>query len=326
MDNDRETFAASLSKAARSSLRYGLRMSVGRYQTATRLRLGPRTRSQPFFLSSVIRIKNEARFLPELLAHHRLLGVEHFYLYDNNSTDDVAAVLQPFVEAGLATIIPWPTVPASPSCYIDFFNRYAADSEWVAFLDADEFLVEQSEGLLLDFLKSHPTWPALAVNWTYFGSSLHERIPNGLVMSNFQLANAQMSSHVKVIARPDQVVAYYNSHNFIYRALGVSRDVNGAPALGSVLAWPHPGSQPIRINHYVYRSREDYMAKASGSYVDAEGARSSARREAFAEPEFRHHIAATNSFAAEAYAERVEGFLHGLGYGQPYVSTDPVAT
>ena len=36
-------------------------------------------------LAAMIRAKDEARFLPEWLAHHLELGVEHVWVYDNNS-------------------------------------------------------------------------------------------------------------------------------------------------------------------------------------------------------------------------------------------------
>ena len=39
------------------------------------------------YLSVVAVMKDELRNLPEWLDFHRRVGVEHFYLYDNNSTD-----------------------------------------------------------------------------------------------------------------------------------------------------------------------------------------------------------------------------------------------
>ena len=41
------------------------------------------------YYSSICAIfKDEARFLREWLEYHRLIGIEHFYLYNNFSTDD----------------------------------------------------------------------------------------------------------------------------------------------------------------------------------------------------------------------------------------------
>ena len=322
-NEDSQTALEALLKSLRSSLRYVYRMSLARYQPHRRLKLGIPSRETPFFLSSVIRVKNEARFLPELLAHHYSLGVEHFYLYDNNSTDDIRGVLRPFFERGLVTVIEWPTIPASPGCYQHFFTHFAADSRWVAFLDADEFLIESEEGEIVRFLKTHASWPAIAINWKYFGSSFHQTIPEGLVMSNFTSCDAQMSSHFKVIARPDKIISYYNSHNFIYKFLDVARDTDGRPALGSVLSKFRTQPSNIWLHHYVYRSRQDYLTKVNAGYVDAEGYKFRARRMALAEAEFHRHNAVTDTTAFERFSARVFEFLRELGYGSPYVSADP---
>jgi len=47
------------------------------------------------FLSICTIFKNEARYLREWIEFHRLVGVDHFYLYENRSEDDFAPVLAP---------------------------------------------------------------------------------------------------------------------------------------------------------------------------------------------------------------------------------------
>ena len=53
------------------------------------------------FLSVCAIFKNEGRFLREWLNYYLLAGVDHFYLYNNFSDDDYAAVLKPYVDKGL---------------------------------------------------------------------------------------------------------------------------------------------------------------------------------------------------------------------------------
>ena len=52
------------------------------------------------YLSVCAIYKNEARYLAEWLEFHLLAGVEHFFLYNNNSTDDHREVLAPYLRAG----------------------------------------------------------------------------------------------------------------------------------------------------------------------------------------------------------------------------------
>jgi len=261
-------------------------------------------------LTSMIRVKDEGRFLPEWLAHHIGLGVEHVYVYDNNSSDDIQSVIAPFVDRGLATYVLWPTIPASPSCHVDFLARFGRLSEWVAFLDADEFLVEGEPGDLAHVLAS-ASGPAVAVNWRYFGSAGHSTVPPGLITEHFDRADAAFDSHVKVIAHPGEVHRYRNSHNFYYRRGRLARTTDGRRVFGSFVR--RPGAAQLVVRHYVYRSREDYERKAGHGFVDASGARDRARVSDRAAREFHRHNDMDVAMPADVL-RRTASLLAELGY------------
>ena len=63
---------------------------------------------EPHYLSICAIFKNEARYLEEWIKFHRGVGVSHFFLYDNESTDDPLTVLRPWIEMGLVTLVAWP--------------------------------------------------------------------------------------------------------------------------------------------------------------------------------------------------------------------------
>ena len=70
------------------------------------------------YLSVCAIYKNEARYLAEWLEFHLLAGVEHFFLYDNNSTDDHREVLAPYLRAGVVTahgLAPVPGLRSPPT-------------------------------------------------------------------------------------------------------------------------------------------------------------------------------------------------------------------
>jgi hypothetical protein len=262
-------------------------------------------------LAAMVRVKDEARFLPEWIAHHVNLGVGHVFVYDNNSTDGIAGVLAPFVERGLATVVPWPTVPASPGAEIDFLHRFGPACTWVAFFDADELLFETEPGALATALRTYADRPAIAVNWRYYGSSGHETIPPGLVTERFDRADALYNRHVKVIARPAMITRHRNSHNFYYRRGRLAVTAEGRRMLGSFIT--PPTAPPLVLHHYIYRSREDYDRKTRRGFVDASGAKERARQIAVADEEFhrRNDVAAPPPAATtRATAE----LLARLGY------------
>ena len=49
--------------------------------------------------------KNEAFYLKEWLEFNHLVGVEHFYMYNNKSEDRFEAVLEPYIKKGLVTLV-----------------------------------------------------------------------------------------------------------------------------------------------------------------------------------------------------------------------------
>ena len=226
-------------------------------------------------LVAMVRVKDEARFLPEWLAHHVNLGVEHVYIYDNNSTDDLAGAVAPFATRGLATVVPWPTVPASPGSHVDFLARFGPTTRWCAFLDADEFVIERSPGAFGRLLDEHEDWPAIALNSWYFGTGGHETIPRGLVTEQFQRAEAGYNDHVKVVARPSAIHSYRNPHSFWYTAWRLARTPDGRRVLGTFVR--EAGEPDVVIHHYLNRSIEDYRNKRARGYATAAGERAQQR-------------------------------------------------
>jgi hypothetical protein len=45
-------------------------------------------------------VNNEASFLEEWLSYHMLINVDHFYIYDDESTDNTLEVLEPYIKQG----------------------------------------------------------------------------------------------------------------------------------------------------------------------------------------------------------------------------------
>ena len=95
--------------------------------------------------------KNEAPYLKEWIEFNHLVGVEHFYLYNNNSEDDYQSVLEEYVQSGLVTLIQFPYEQAQMKCYKDCIDKYAGETKWLGFIDIDEFIVPKSTNDIYGF-------------------------------------------------------------------------------------------------------------------------------------------------------------------------------
>lgn len=284
----------------------------GLYSAMSEGASGPASSSRTrHYLAALIRVKDEARFLPEWIAHHVNLGIEHVYIYDNGSSDGTQEAVSLFVERGLATYVQWPTTPASPSCDLDFLRRFGPDNRWVAFFDADEFLFERIPGATVEILRRNESRPAVAVNWRYFGSAGYEAVPNGLVTERFTMADVHGDDHVKVIAQPSQVFRYRNSHNFYYCRGRLAVTPQGRRAYGSFASW---ADEPILVlHHYVYRSRQDHERKLRRGYVDARGMKVQTREASRVEAEFHRHNEVTVAIPKEITSATAE-VLREIGF------------
>lgn len=100
--------------------------------------------------------KDESAYLQEWIEYHQMIGVDHFYLYNNSSCDQSMQVLRPYIQSGLVTVVYWPNlIPEYLSENLTHFvfstqlpayenaAKYLAygKTEWLCFLNPDEFIV-----------------------------------------------------------------------------------------------------------------------------------------------------------------------------------------
>lgn len=115
--------------------------------------------------------RNEALFLREWIEYHRVIGVAHFYLYNNLSDDQYRDILQPYVEQGLVDLIDWPGRYAQLSAYEDCYKRFAGEAEWIGYIDLDEFVCPLYENDLARWLRPYRRYPSVCLYWRLFGTS-----------------------------------------------------------------------------------------------------------------------------------------------------------
>lgn len=213
-------------------------------------------------LSVVCAIKNEADDLLEWLHFHKLAGVDHFYLYDNESTDETRAIIESF---------PWPDMITYHYVKGEFgqirafhhaIDSYRNSSEWCAFIDADEFLYPVEGSSIRDVLDGIPSAPAVAVQWLNFGSNGHDAKPDGLCIESFtRRAPDDFPDHyvMKSIVRPDAIVAYLHPHQSLVLGCYVQED--GTPVFPIGGRCSVPKRRKLAINHYYTKSRQQLLKK-----------------------------------------------------------------
>lgn len=249
-----------------------------------------------YYLAACAIIRDEEQNLVEWITHHQLQGFEHFYLYDDQSSNFPKELLKPWIERRVVTLRRAPSgTKRQRQAYEACIANNRSRCHWLAFLDVDEFmfLTDPSE-TVAEALTDYERFPALGINWVCYGSSGFETRPTPLTTTSYQLRGETefrtsekiflkeglppgplrnylpYHSHIKSIIRTSAVTSMISPHSFTY--------VNDAPAVS-------PSGTPIpdlplrafsarveidrfRINHYWSRSLSEFRRKLARPRAD----------------------------------------------------------
>lgn len=219
-------------------------------------------------------VRNEIRGVVEWLAHYKALGFSDLLIYDNESTDGTSELLRVLDEAGEVVHLPWPhEVGARPQRLAYEHARKHSDADWIAYFDADEFLVLHRDATIGDFLaRFDGDVSAIAVNWIVFGSGGQQAYRPLPVVERFIDAlpsGAKESRTVKALGRRARL-----SGTGIHRvAVAEGRYVtpSGRDAVfDGLTASVVPEVTVAALHHYAVKSRQEFEEKRVRGHANSQ--------------------------------------------------------
>jgi hypothetical protein len=227
-------------------------------------------------------VKDEPlHYLYEWFEYYRALGVEQFFIYDNDSGFPVepAFDIKVFKVSGACQ-----QIPSYNRCLLE----HGRDLKWLAFIDADEFVLPAQQVDLSTLLKGYDKdgVAGLSINWAMYGN------PDGIenqvdsVLRRFvkrvprdwhdEYSLRMTNSHVKTFCRPFRTERTDNPHYVVAKPGNIALTTAGNVIQG---AYCDPDWSVCRINHYWVRSRSDWCAKLERGKADAHDRRLDAEAE-----------------------------------------------
>jgi hypothetical protein len=226
-------------------------------------------------LSMCTIFNNEAPFLKEWIEFHKIQGFEHFYLYNNNSTDNYQSVLRPYIRLGLVTLVEWPMSyhegntsewnKVQCQAYMHCVKQYGEKNAWIAFLDTDEFLFCPSGKKVSQFLTRYRSYAAVCANWHMFGTSHLEEIPPQACLIEKLRKCASLgcsyNQSFKSIAQPKCIKEFITPHSCVLYEGFVTVDADGNVMTSTYHCGHEPRYDKICINHYWARTEKFYRER-----------------------------------------------------------------
>ena len=215
------------------------------------------------YLCVTATLKNEAPYVREWIEYHRIVGVEKFFLYDNESTDNLQIVLAPYIHTGIVEFVPWAGQRQQLAIYSDAFRRFGHQTQWMAVIDADEFLYPVHYDSVPDVLREFESFGGVTANWMMFDSNGHETKPSGLVVESYRrrlpFVTAE-SCHVKTVCKPVYTRAFMSPHvpsmRLSHHVVNQAREPMLCP-----FNYIRAGTDKLMVFHYWTKSREEFLAK-----------------------------------------------------------------
>lgn len=121
-------------------------------------------------ISLCLIFKNEAPFLKEWIDYHRTIGVDHFYLYNNESNDNYSEVLKKYIDEKIVTLINYPGSQVQMEVYKHCFETFKDETNWIGFFDADEFICPKEKTDLNDWISNYSKFNSVLIYFLVFGT------------------------------------------------------------------------------------------------------------------------------------------------------------
>ena len=187
--------------------------------------------------------KNENKYLCEWVEHHLNIGIEHFYIYDNNDDLSASKEILKYFDEKYFTFVPWLSYCKSMQieAYNDCLSSFGADNDWIAFIDTDEFIACDN---LYATLAKYNQYDYIKIPWVMHNANGQVYASNEPVRKRFArtIDVKGIGWEFKSIVQPSRI-----QHMKIHDAVSVSHN--------------EVYVDDIVLDHYFTRSLEEWVEK-----------------------------------------------------------------
>ena len=188
----------------------------------------------------------EEHHIVEWIEYHLSIGVDHFFIYDNNDEySTMVEVLLPYITRPnpIVTYTHCPESGEQVKMYEHYRINYSQKSEWTLIIDLDEFIALPGYGMNINNLiesKQGLNFYSIQFNWLNFGPNGYVTRPPGGVLTKYTRCSEKLNKHTKYMVRRE-ILEQRNMPPFLHC---LPLDVPTIDVLGNFtnsILWQHMG-------------------------------------------------------------------------------------
>lgn len=216
-----------------------------------------------YFLSIITCVRDENDYIEEWITYHvEKMNVEHFYIYDNESTlplrDYLESVNYKYLDK--LTIIEWETTEHTQQDTCNhWLANYKAETKWFICMDVDEFIkIKDNSKTLTEYLYDNSQFSSIKCKWKHYTANGHVKKTFEPVMERFTV-ETDWNDHKdggKYFAQSNRIssfVSYVPQSRLYTRGL----------EQGSIHTVDF-----FQLNHYFTKSYDEWMTKINRGSVN----------------------------------------------------------
>ena len=223
-----------------------------------------------YAISVCLLTKDENRYLVEWLEWHVGQGIEHFYIYDNGSRTPVERDI-PAKYMERCTVVDWAGYHSHTQidAYANCLSRFKDETEWMAFIDTDEFIRVVDGTPLPEFLKRTEFHEVAAVSmgWITYNA-------NGLLKRDERPVRERFTTTVKYPAHLPQCKCMVHTERVNMMGPHWPIRTNGPLVIVDEAGIDHKEitrtlpRKRLVVDHYFTRSYEEWQEKMAPGSCD----------------------------------------------------------
>lgn len=219
-------------------------------------------------------MRNEADYILEWVAWNIYIGFDKVVIFTNDNDDDSLVILKKLKKLGYIDFFELtPPKDAKPQIYafrkgVEWLHEHKPN--WVACLDADEYLVLNKDENLDSYLDRFSNADAIAINWKIFGSGNIKYKGEGLTIERFLFRafdTYPLHGQFKSIFRYKEGLkrfhhrVFYDKENYKYIYSNGIELSDSAKKPGFKKEDKYIDYDYAQINHYTIRSFTEFLHK-----------------------------------------------------------------